>query len=129
MNFGLQGRRAVAVRLVYVLCLAAGAYTHASILIRHGWRWDYGGKPIGTVLFWSALTILDPLAAVLLFLKPRSGTVLLTVLMLCDVVHNTWIIHVYGGIAWMVIDQWIFLAFVLATVRIIWTDTRKQARP
>lgn len=64
---GLRSEGAALVRMVYVLCLAVGTYTHASILVRHGWRWNYGGKPIGTVVFWSALTVLDPLVAVLLF--------------------------------------------------------------
>lgn len=45
---------------------------------------------------------------------------LLLVLMVSDVVHNTWVIHIYGGIIWMVADQWVFLIFVLATARMIW---------
>src|ERR1700735_2883275 len=94
MTFGLRGKMAAWFRIVYVLCLAAGTYTHASILVRHGWRGDYGGKPISTVLFWSALTLLDPLVAVLLFVRPRIGITALMLLMLSDVIHNTWVIHV-----------------------------------
>ena len=36
-----------------------------------------------------------------------------------DVIHNSWIVSRYGGIAWMVMDQWLFLSFVLATVRVV----------
>ena len=122
----VQGRKAEAVRLLYVLCLAVGTYTHASMLAHHGWRWDYGGKPFFTVVFWSALTFLDPLVAVLLLVVPRAGTVLLLLLMFSDVVHNTWVVKVYGGVLWMVADQWIFFIFVLATARIIWTNARQQ---
>ena len=123
---GLREQRVAAIRVVWVLCLAVGTYTHALILIRHGWRWDYGGKPLFTVLFWSALTFLDPLVAVLLFVVPRAGTVLLLMLMFTDVVHNTWVIKVYGGVSWMVADQWLFLIFVLATTRIVWRAARRQ---
>ena len=126
MTSTLEGTRAEAVRVVYALCLAVGTYTHASILIRHGWRWDYGGKPLFTVLFWSALTFLDPLTAALLFAVPRAGTILLLVLMLSDVVHNTWIINRYGGVSWMVADQWLFFIFVLATAQIICKSARQQ---
>jgi hypothetical protein len=126
MAFRLQGKRVAWVRVVYVLCLAAGTSTHASILARHGWRWDYGGKPIGTVLFWTALTILVPLVAVLLFVRPRLGIMLLTLLMLSDVIHNNWVIYFYGGVVWMVADQRVFLTFVLATAWTVWKATRKQ---
>jgi hypothetical protein len=126
MTLGLRGKGASAVRIVYTVCLAAGTYTHSSILARHGWGWDYGGRPLGTVLFWSALTFLDPLVAGLLFFRPRLGITLLTLLMLSDVVHNTWFIYKYGGIVWMVAVQWIFLIFVLSTVRIVWDAAQQE---
>jgi hypothetical protein len=129
MTFALQGKRAAWFRFVYVLCLAAGTYAHASILVRHGWRWDYGGKPISTVLFWSALTLLDPLVAALLFVMPRIGITSLMLLMSSDVIHNTWVIHVYGGILWMVADQWLFLIFIFATPRTFWKAVQKQSLP
>jgi hypothetical protein len=71
MSSGLQGKVAAWFRIVYDLCLRAGTYRHASTLVRHGWGWDYGGKPIATVLFWSALTLVDRMVAVLLFVRPR----------------------------------------------------------
>ncbi len=75
--------------------------------------------PLFTVLFWSALTLLDPLVAIVLLVLPRAGTVLLLLLMLTDVLHNTWVVKVYGGVLWMVADQWLFLFFVLATASIV----------
>jgi hypothetical protein len=41
-------------------------------------------------------------------------------LMLIDVIHNTWVIHVFGGIVWVVADPWLFLIFVFATTWAIW---------
>mgnify|MGYP001581228468 FL=1 len=40
-------------------------------------------------IFWAALTFFDPLAALLLFIKPRAGIVLTAVIILVDVAHNT----------------------------------------
>ena len=40
-----------AIRITYALGLAVGTFTHALTLLRHGWSWDYGGMPIGTVVF------------------------------------------------------------------------------
>ena len=114
--------------MVYVLCLAAGTYSHAAILLRHGWRWQYGGKPIGTVVFWSALTVVDPLVALMLFVRPRVGVVLLAVLMVSDAVQNTWVVHRYGGVVWMVADQWVFLLFVFATARIVWNAAGRRTK-
>ena len=71
-------------------------------------------------------TFLDPLVAILLFVAPRVGVVLLLVLMFSDVIHNTWIIGVYGGVSWMVVDQWLFLIFVSVTTRIVWRAAYKH---
>ena len=114
--------------MIYVLCLAVGTYSHAAVLIRHGMLWNYGGRSLATVLFWSSLTFLDPFCALLLFVKPRAGAVLLVLLMTTDVAHNTWFVHVHGGVAWMVADQWAFLVFVLATMPTIWRATRARLR-
>jgi hypothetical protein len=106
-----------------MLCLAAGTYNHSVTLIHHGWGWNYGGMPIGTIVFWTSLTLLDPLVAILLFLRPRPATMMLLILMVIDVTHNTWVILKYGGEGWMVASQWIFLAFVLLTTRFVWCAT------
>lgn len=53
--------------------------------------------PIGTIIFWKSLTLLDLLVALLLFRKPKPAAVMLVVLMVGDVSHNTWAILKYGG--------------------------------
>jgi hypothetical protein len=40
-------------------------------------------------IFWGALTFFDPLAALLLFIKPRVGIVFTVAIILVDVTHNT----------------------------------------
>jgi hypothetical protein len=113
-------RLSLAIRIIYMTCLAVATYNHAVVLIRHGWGWNYGGMPIGTIVFWTSLALLDPLVAVLLFLKPKPAVIMLVILMVSDVAHNTWVILRYGGEVWMVAAQWIFLAFVLTTIGFVW---------
>jgi hypothetical protein len=90
-------RLAWAIRIVWIFCLAAGTYNHSLILIHHGWDWRYGGMPIGAVIFWTSLTLLDPLVAILLFLKPKLAAIMLMILMAGDVANNTGVILKYGG--------------------------------
>jgi hypothetical protein len=95
------------------------------LLAVHGLLWDYGGVPVFTRVFWTSLTLLDPLAAVLLFLRPRIGLVMTVAIVVMDVIHNAWFFtHVgmplRGYVNWMLISQVSFLLFVLMTVRIAW---------
>jgi hypothetical protein len=105
-------------RLIWALCLAVGTCTHVASLI-YGWN---DRVPAPSAVFWNALTVLDPLAAVLLFLRPRMGVALTLAIMLSDVAHNVWAIGAFGAIAWPVVVQAAFLVFVLATARLIWRD-------
>jgi hypothetical protein len=116
-------RLALAIRIVWIFCLVAGTYNHSVILIHHGWDWRYGGMPIGTVIFWTSLTLLDPLVAILLLLKPKPAAIMLIILMACDVVNNTWVVLKYGGEGWMVAGQWVFLVFILTTIGFVWRAT------
>jgi hypothetical protein len=114
------------IRVAYALCLTVGASTHVLTLLRRGWGWNYGGMPPVSVVFWTSLTFLDPLAVVLLFLRPRPGVSLTLAIMVTDAADNAWIIATYGGAAWAVAAQAPFLAFVLATMRLAWgTAIRK----
>jgi hypothetical protein len=112
-------------RIVYALCLLAGASTHLRILVAHGLLWDYAGVPAFTRVFWTSLTFLDPLAAILLFLKPRLGLALTVGIIVVDVAHNAWFyahagLPFRGYLNWMFVSQVVFLLFVLLTIRIAW---------
>jgi hypothetical protein len=104
------------VRIVWALCLAIGACTHIAGLIKHGWSCG-GDIPLASVIFWNSLTILDPLAAALLFLKSRIGVLATIAIMVSDVAHNWWVVAAFGGIVWMVVADSAFLIFVLATAQ------------
>lgn len=109
-------------RTVWALCLAIGTCTHVAALI-YGWS---DRVPIASVVFWNSLTVLDPLAAVLLFLRPRIGVALTLAIMVSDVGHNVWAIAAFGAMVWPVVAQALFLIFVLATARLIWRDAPPQ---
>jgi hypothetical protein len=120
-------------RLVYALCLLVGASTHVWIVAHHGLLWDYGGAPLFSRVFWTSLTFLDPLAAILLFLKPRVGLAMTLAIIAADVAHNTWF-NMYVGLAprdflnWISFPQVAFLIFVVVTFRSAWRGA-SQAPP
>lgn len=82
-------------RLIWVLCLLIGTGFHLVDLIGSGGA--YPGYPVGTVVFWNALTVLDPVAATLLFWRPRLGVVVTLAIMLTDVAHNVWAVATREG--------------------------------
>ncbi len=85
-------RLSFAVRVLFACCLLIATVNHIRSDVSHGLLWDYGYGPstyLASRIFWAALTFFDPLAALLLFIKPRAGIVLTAVIILVDVAHNT----------------------------------------
>ncbi len=116
------------IRATYAVCLCGGTLTHAATFFTCGLLCSYGGVPIFTRAFWTSLTFLDPLSAVLLFARPRVGLVLTLLIMLTDVANNTliWLTFQTPELAFNWINrtaylcQVSFLIFVLATIKIAW---------
>ncbi|MGF6761448.1 hypothetical protein P3T24_001761 [Paraburkholderia sp. GAS33] len=103
-------RASIVIRTLFAVCLLAATFNHARAILQHGVLWDYGyGSKIALTsrLYWAALTILDPLAAVLLFVKPRAGIWLTVAIIVSDVIHNTYYVAAN--------DQWL-APFYLAQV-------------
>src|SRR5215472_364937 len=101
--------------------------THAATLWRHGLFWDYGGVPQFTQVFWTSLTLLDPLAAVLLIVAPRVGLVATLSIISTDVVHNLWFFQRYDiPFNWALAAQCAFLLFVLATIASAWRQAKAR---
>jgi hypothetical protein len=115
-------KRADILRAVYALCLVGGTSTHLLTVLRHGLFWDYGGVPQASAVFWTSLTLIDPLVILLLFVRRNLGIAATIALMIADVTHNLWIVSqvsppLLEGIArsWPLQSQIAFLIFVLAT--------------
>lgn len=92
----------------------------------YGLSWDYGGAPMFTRAYWTSLTVLDPLAAVLLLLRPGVGVLLTLGIIASDVAHNTWLMWSGATVSrWssMYVSQVAFILFVLLTVSRAWRVT------
>lgn len=110
-------------RTIYAVCLLVGTTTHLWTIVTHGVMWDYGGALPVSRIYWTSLAVLDPLAAALLFLKPRFGLAMAVAIISSDVMHNTWFMLRSPAPDWlnsMYLLQALFLVFVLATVRLAW---------
>lgn len=68
------------------------------------------------------MTVVDPLAAVALFVAPRIGVAATLAIMIVDVVHNLLVVGaVHGGRADLfVVLQIVFLILVVVTARPAW---------
>lgn len=115
------------VRVIWATCLALGTLSHVASFLQSGGF--YPGYPLLTVLFWNALTILDPLAATFLLVRPRVGVVATLAIMIADVAHNVWAVATHGAMLRPVILQAAFLVLILATVRVAWPDRGVTSPP
>jgi hypothetical protein len=105
-------------RVIYAMCLLGATCTHMAMLWQHGVLWDYGSAPLFSRIYWTSLTFLDPLAALLLFVRPHFGLVLTVAIITSDVVHNTLV-----GVSPrnpMYLSQIAFLLFVASTAYVAW---------
>ncbi len=119
-------RPAAVLRVIYGVCLLAGMSTHAATIWQHGLFCDYGGAVSQfTRAYWTSLTFLDPLAAILLFACPRIGLIATLAIISTDVLHNLWFFeYCHIPLNWMVWAQCAFLIFVIATFPSAWSGLK-----
>jgi hypothetical protein len=123
-------KRSLVLRTIYAACLVLATPIHVLFDVRYG-PLLAGLEPLGypsvVRLYWAALTFLDPLGAVLLFVRPRAGLVLCTVIIVTDVLNNSWVLYQRSESAFDInyLLQVAFLVFVLATVRSAWEGVSK----
>lgn len=94
-----MSRVSVSIRLLFTLCLLAASFNHLRAALDHGLLWDYGygaDTPLASRAFWGALTFFDPLAALLLWVRPRWGLVLILAIIVLDVVHNSFYVAAHN---------------------------------
>ena len=126
------------VRVIYALCLAGAAVNHVRAVVDHGWL--PASAPFGTAVYWSSLTFFDPLAAILLLVRPRMGIAATVAIIVTDVIHNLWFAATYSGghplldtimTNPFLLSQIGFLLFVALTARMAWSDAdwTADARP
>jgi hypothetical protein len=123
--------------IIQAICMLMGTYTHVNWVVRYGFL--YPDVPLYSRLFWDSLTFLDPLAALLLFLRPRAGILLVLVIICVDVFHNAFaggMLFSFRQMRGQIGEGWsfglnpyfllqvIFFVFVLATFRMNWRATK-----
>jgi hypothetical protein len=113
-------RSVLVLLLSYSICLLAGTYTHAKDLIGHGFL--AAPVPVAIGLYWNSLTLLDPLAVLLLWWRPKLGIILTAAIMASDLAINTAVYLVgYSGppiphlVPLSLFEQSLFGVFVFVT--------------
>ncbi|HEV2745897.1 MAG TPA: hypothetical protein VGW34_01195 [Allosphingosinicella sp.] len=128
-------RGSLIVRSIWASCLLVAGVNHARILLQHGLFWDYGGVGWASAAYWSSLTILDPTAATLLFVRPRVGIACTILLIALNVVHNLAVTARFvpageflSRVAYnpFILSQIGFMLFVGATAGIAWKGVERS---
>jgi hypothetical protein len=65
-----------------------GSSKHISWVVKKGFLSEKRHESLGSSLFWEGMTFLHQLAALLLFVKSKSGLLLTALIIIVDVVHN-----------------------------------------
>ncbi len=106
------------VLFLFALCLLGASVGHATQVWQGGWL-PYRFAPLPLNAYWTALTFLDPFAAILLLCLPRSGLLLALVIITSDVAINFFARFYLGfhlGALALVLQSLFFLAVVIATL-------------
>jgi hypothetical protein len=122
-------RGSILIRSIWAACLLIAGINHARLIVQHGLFWDYGGLNSISAAYMTGLTLLDPLVAVLLFIRPKVGIVATVVLIVTNVIHNLATIAHFAPTGEFLtrashpatLSQITFMLFVVATARIAWT--------
>ncbi|MBM6446863.1 MULTISPECIES: hypothetical protein [Pseudomonas] len=123
-------RLSFAIRVLFAFCLLIATANHIRADFQHGLFWDYGygdSAYWASRVFWGALTFFDPLAVVLLFIKPRMGIILTAAIILADVAHNTYYVALKQQ--WLepfYLSQVAFLIAVFLLSPIVWRRTIRR---
>ena len=124
-------RGSIIIRSIWAACLLIAGLNHARVLIQHGLFWDYGGVHPISAAYLTGLTLLDPLVAALLFIRPKAGIIATVILIVTNVIHNLSTTAYFAPAGEflarashpILLSQIGFMLFVVATARIAWIGT------
>lgn len=117
--------------VIYALCFLIATFNHARDLW-HGGFLPYRHAPLGFNVYWTSLTLLDPLTVVLLCWLPRGGIVLAVLIMVSDVAVNSYAAYLlqdsYLFYSAALQLQSVFLGFVVGTAPFAWARVGRIER-
>ncbi len=117
--------------MLWIVGYLVGTTTHVTDLILGGVD-TYSDFPMPVRLFWTSLTIVDPVVVILLLLRRQAGVVLGVTVIVIDVAVNATVYFTLGGLSpFGLLNQTLFGLFVLATARSLsslFTQARSVAR-
>lgn len=122
MAVSIAERMSQFLRLCYAIGLLIGTATHLMLDARYGVLLSglqSQGYPSFIRYYWAALALLDPLCAIILLIRGRSGILLCLLIIVSDVIINTWTASRFG-FNWGLPFQIAFMIFVVCTMRIAW---------
>jgi hypothetical protein len=112
----------------YALCFMVAGLGHVADIWSEGWM-PYVEAPDALNFYWTSLAAADFSAVVLLLARPRVGLALAILIMVSDVLINsyaTYAIHVLAP-DWPLQLQSLFLGLVLGGTPYLWKKTSKMA--
>jgi hypothetical protein len=115
----------VVTKLIWTLGFLIGTATHSLDLIYQGWL-PYDFRPLPWNIYWTSLTFLDPLAALLIWVRERWGIILGTAIMASNIAVNGYTLAIGFEtflVPWLM--QSTFGAFVFFTAWRHWQASRK----
>jgi hypothetical protein len=114
----------VVAKLIWTLGFLVGTTTHSLDLIYLGWL-PYDFRPLPWNIYWTSLTFLDPLAAVLIWVRERWGIMLGVAIMISNIAVNGYTLAI-GYHAFLVpwLLQSAFGAFVFFTAWRHWQSSK-----
>lgn len=119
------------VLIAYSAAFLGATYNHLSDLVRLGWL-GYSSAwavPFAMNLFWTSLTIIDPLCVLLLLLSVEAGTVAYCAVMVSDVTVNWIAFACYWNqplsLSYGLFMQSGFLLFLIVTAPILCSHLRR----
>ena len=126
--FNKLKRQTKIILIIQSFCMFLAGLTHIYSIIEKGFMSYKKITPIFSQIFWESLTFFDPLAAILLIIKPKIGLYLTLIILIIDVIHNNifYIEELYFNNLsldewiykyWMILGQIIFGIFIFITFK------------
>lgn len=115
---------------VYLAAFAVAAFFHLSDIVRWGWL-PYDHAPRWINVFWTSLTLFDPLVIALLVTgRRRLGLSLAALVMIADVAVNSYAFFVldFSASPASLLLQCAFLGFVTGSLPFLWPERAAKPR-